>query len=515
MIIPSSHSTSTVCILLLRILLLLLSSKKDTNNVVQAALPCSTTAHCESVLRPGSECVDGECTNPYYKGGCLKQRLADKWKKTRVCHSEDPPEARLLGYCIPPDPDFDYLEIRVATQDWESAFFQSWVIQIILSEILGIPVTLESGTAEDIVDFYHPGSPLGYGKSYDYEAIERANDVGDCRLFDKFNKDGEYQSCAHILPEIWYGQQAKTGKLFDDGIITRPGHMGALGHQGLYVPIFTGAKDPTLLTYLGLAGEENRRKLAETFLRPTKWKDYCEQVSTTNCTDGGDSTATRPPKHEAEGNRFFVEGLFNGYFRATGKNDCDKNPATCTGHVVDYPCGWTSFVQQQLYHLNIALESDGDEPISNGYTYSQMTEIWAAANATKSNVILQWWTPEALYQTFLGTEAEFQRVSLRPPTEDCVKARIDLDNRCDPNANDTLRYGTKEGSCDEPPYSLERIIASSLEKITNDPSVPEETRSPGYQTIMNIKLTGLQIGKIFDYWLKRNSDKYNFDPRDA
>lgn len=144
-----------------------------------------------------------------------------------------------------------------------------------------------------------------------------------------------------------------------------------------------------------------------------------------------------------------------------------------------------------------------------------MTEIWAAANATRSDVLMRWWTPEALYQTFLDGDGEFTRVDLPPPTEDCIKARIQMDDRCREDATEELRLGQAEGACDEPPFSLQRLFTTHLVEYSNDPDLPEEVRSPGYKTINNIQLDGLQIGKIFDYWLKRNSDKYNFDPRDA
>jgi hypothetical protein len=49
------------------------------------------------------------------------------------------------------------------------------------------------------------------------------------------------------------------------------------------------------------------------------------------------------------------------------------------GHIVDFRCGWTSYVKQITHHLDIALESNGPEPMSAGYSYSQMTEVWAAA----------------------------------------------------------------------------------------------------------------------------------------
>lgn len=89
----------------------------------QAALPCQTTQQCEETLRPGSECVDNKCTNPYHAGGCLKNRIKG-WTKTRVCHSDDPPDAETNGHCIAPDPNFQYEEIRILAQNWESVFFQ-------------------------------------------------------------------------------------------------------------------------------------------------------------------------------------------------------------------------------------------------------------------------------------------------------------------------------------------------------------------------------------------------------
>jgi len=49
------------------------------------------------------------------------------------------------------------------------------------------------------------------------------------------------------------------------------------------------------------------------------------------------------------------------------------------------------------YYLSIALEGDGDEPYCKGYSYSQLTEIWRAANATKSHVMMMWWAPHPLH----------------------------------------------------------------------------------------------------------------------
>lgn len=94
-----------------------------------AAISCSQEADCAVKLPPGSECVDGFCTNPYFNQGCLASHIPD-WHKTRICNSDDPPEAEAMGYCR--RSPFDYLEIRALAQDWDTAFFANWVIQIIL-----------------------------------------------------------------------------------------------------------------------------------------------------------------------------------------------------------------------------------------------------------------------------------------------------------------------------------------------------------------------------------------------
>jgi len=94
------------------------------------------------------------------------------------------------------------------------------------------------------------------------------------------------------------------------------------------------------MSYFGLQGEENRQKLADLCLRPTTWKQYCEEVSPSNCTIP-DETAQRAPEVEDEEDRMFVDGLYTGHFRKTEENDCETYPHNCTGHIADYPCGWS------------------------------------------------------------------------------------------------------------------------------------------------------------------------------
>ncbi|CAB9506860.1 expressed unknown protein [Seminavis robusta] len=256
-------------------------------------------------------------------------------------------------------------------------------------------------------------------------------------------------------------------------------------------------------------GPENRQKLANTFKRPTKWKDYCLLVSPDHC-NTPDSVAQRPPTVEEESS-YFVEGSYTGYFRATEKNNCDLNNSTfkCTGEFIDYPCGWTSYAYAMTHHLDIALEGSGDEPVIHGYSYREMGQIWAAANATRSHVMMQSWKPDTLYQSWVGTEAAWVRVDLPMPTLECLENRPPRELRCDPEADPTERFGSPLGTCDYHTSLLERMVVKKLHTETFDPSISPEKRSPGYDLIRSFTINELQMGQIMDYWTKME------DPREA
>ena len=70
-------------------------------------------------------------------------------------------------------------------------------------------------------------------------------------------------------------------------------------------------------------------------------------------------------------------------------------------------------MKQQTEHLDIALESDGGDA-TGGYTYGEMVDIWNAANATKSDLIGIWWTPDATVTKLSGSGSDLTRVSLQP-----------------------------------------------------------------------------------------------------
>ena len=472
---------------------------------------CVNNAECENLFIKGSVCRQGTCTNPFYEQGCLATVFAERGQafpfRKRVCHSEDPPEALEQGYCVAADEALSYAEIRIATQNWESVYMEAWMLQILLQEVLGVPVTLETGSPDVNLDFYNPEMSFGWGAGNDWPVQSSATVNADCRQVPKMAPDGSYQACAHLVPEVWATQSHNMDRLQREGVIEPPMGLGMIGQQAWYIPKFVVESDPTLLTYFGLAGEANRHKLADIFRRPATWGAYCSQVSATNCTKP-DGIAARPPQDESEGGMYFAgSNKYIGHFRKTAENDCETYPDRCTGHIADYPCGWSSFVEQQAFHLDISLRSSGLAPGCRGYTYGELTQIAAASNATRSPVIMQWWTPDALIQTYSKTPFELQAISMPPATQECMDATVTPEDRCHPKKE--VRVGSAEGACAEPPYPLQKVVSVSLFDITQHPSIQDAQQSPAYELIKTFSLTALEIGQLFDAWLNHPSSAGN------
>ena len=359
-----------------------------------ASVSCTNDNDCDEILEvDGGKCIEGTCTNPFYhNGGCLSSMLGDDWRlksgaPRRVCGSEDPPEAEELGYCRTSPLDEFYTEVRILVLGWESSYFQAWILQILLSEVLQVPVSIETGGPEGSDDFYGINTPLDYPK-YDanYEELSVSSEVLDCRL-DANNSPSSspdtYRACAHVVPEVWEADSLVQSKAEGTGPFRE---LGMLTAQKWYIPKFTALKDPSLTTIYGIAGPNNREKLARTFKRPTTWKEYCDEVSLDGCSTD-DGVAARPPS-ESEEDSMFSEGSYTGHFRFTKANICNElGSEPCTGHFADYPCGWNSQAPNQIYHNEIALQSDGTNDHRGGYSYSQLVGIWRAANATKEDVM--------------------------------------------------------------------------------------------------------------------------------
>jgi hypothetical protein len=398
--------------------------------------------------------------------------------------------------------DFDYMELRIFSENWESVFFEAWILQVILSEMLDVPSTIETGSYEARLNLYHPDNPFGYGPSNNFEVLQNGNMLGDCRKARKGAED--YQPCAHFIPEVW---DISSFTYMEDQVESQAEpllSMGILGQEGWFVTKFTVEADPSLGTYLGLVGQNE--KLAEMFLRPTTWKDYCEKVSLNGCAVP-DGTAQRAPITDDEEDRMFVEGLYTGFFRKTEENDCTIPGKNCTGHIADYPCSWSSFMESQAYHFNIPVSSSGNQMGSRGYSHSQLKEIWRAANATRSNCMAYWWFPEALYHEFSGTDAEFFKITLPPATRECYRAKQRLEVMC--TATREERLGTPESACDNQPDLIDKAIAKSLHDLTYKNSFGQNvaSTSPGYEVLKLFTIDNFHLSDIYSYWEEKPSPR--------
>ncbi len=127
-------------------------------DTMEAAVSCNTSQTYEDLFFAGSECFEGFYTNTFTKGRCLVNRVPG-WKKICVCNtrSKDPPNTLSLGNCHDPDPGLEYMEIRLARQNWESAFFIAWYVQEIVSVNL-------SDCNSDIVLMFFPET--GFNKLF-------------------------------------------------------------------------------------------------------------------------------------------------------------------------------------------------------------------------------------------------------------------------------------------------------------------------------------------------------------
>jgi hypothetical protein len=296
-------------------------------------------AHCSRmylVLSDDSflEASSRGAPNPF-ETGCLVNALPERVKK-RVCNSEDPPNASELGICRMPQ--FDYKEVRLYGYDWDSGLFSGWLMQIILSELLNVPTSMETASHDRHLNFYDPESPtetIVSDASDVVQALQTANKYGgDCSLASKSKEN--YEPCANFLSEIW--DPTVTDAVTE--LIAEESPLGAVGQEAWFVPKFTAERNSEILSYMGLQGLDrtNRRTLAELFQTPLTWAEYCTKISLNNCTEP-DTIAQRAPQYDSdEVDRMFVDGLYTGHFTKLPANDCDLNPDTCTGTFIDYPC---------------------------------------------------------------------------------------------------------------------------------------------------------------------------------
>ena len=279
---------------------------------------------------------------------------------------------------------------------------------------------------------------------------------------------------------------------------------GVVGEFGFYIPAYTAKRNVDFLSFYGLSGDESRIKLANTFKEPTTWRDYCEGVDPSNCTNQDDKgISKRYPVTTEEKDSYFIPNLYTGHFRVTDRSNCTKNNNTCTGNVIGPSCNWSTYVDSQMYWNNISLTlNGGPNQVNNGYSYTQMTQVWRAANATKSNVFMWWWTPDILVDEFQGGDYSFQRVTLPTPTEECIKYRASELNAAKCSADIELRRGEAVGSCDYDAVIWQKVMSRGLKSSSLSEEDENALRSPAYEFLNKFALPAYSMSSIFQQWTK-------------
>ena len=170
------------------------------------------------------------------------------------------------------------------------------------------------------------------------------------------------------------------------------------------------------------------------------------------------------------------------------------NPDTCTGHIVDPPCDWGTYTPSQTHWNDIGLKSNGQEEITGGFAYSHMIQIWRAANATNSSVIMWFWRPHQVLQEFEGLPYEFQPVVLPTPTGKCIESRV-IDF-C--NEDIAVRRGDAHGSCDYEANAPKLLVASSMK--TSNKKLSDAEQSPAHGLIQAMQLSEVSFDTMFKNW---------------
>ena len=140
-----------------------------------------------------------------------------------------------------------------------------------------------------------------------------------------------------------------------------------------------------------------------------------------------------------------------------------------------------------------------------------MGQIWEAAAATNSSVLMYGWTPDTLINKFSGLDSKPQMVSLPNPTQNCSLSRVSLADRC--SDDPLLQVGSEFGDCDSESHSYQKLITMNLYASTYN--VEPALRSPGYEALKAFKMSDLEVSQIFDHWYARNIDMWGYDAREA
>ena len=145
--------------------------------VVIAPLLWLIVAVAVAVAVAAGASANGDANDYKFRSGCLVE-------KRRTCTHRDEPGS---PYCSQPGRHLQRPEIKIYAGDWDSALIMSWVIQIIGTEYLNIPITVFSLTKQNQAVHLNFWEQTGNAtsptevlprKPYCWDCLARANALG-------------------------------------------------------------------------------------------------------------------------------------------------------------------------------------------------------------------------------------------------------------------------------------------------------------------------------------------------
>lgn len=149
---------------------------------------------------------------------------------------------------------------------------------------------------------------------------------------------------------------------------------------------------------------------------------------------------------------------------------------------------------------------DGPEGYSGGYNVSSMHEIWRAANATESHVMM-WWNVliDTFAQEFFQSNYNLEAIQLPQPNPSCLMNRPTIVDRC--SKDEATRRGSENAACDYEASQSVRLISKSLEQNTSASS--EVFKSPAYDVIQSLFVSEYDISLIYKKWVEKKTGTDN------
>ena len=182
--------------------------------------------------------------------------------------------------------------VRLSAGDWPSTLFNVWVAQILLMEQLQIPVEVIEYGPDASHAYYRPGPVRLSSRSYNWDALERANGDPSCADFNSTSGLASLdEECTHAFLEIWSGQSdQRVEYVFKRNAVVDGGSLGTVGQLGWYTHNDALRAAPQFASFRGM---QDGGATSAYFRRAQRLGEYCSASPTSS--PAANARASVPP----------------------------------------------------------------------------------------------------------------------------------------------------------------------------------------------------------------------------